>query len=145
MHTCVCACVWGHVCEHTDLALRLGGRQVGGRGWIPLSLNMGRKVDFVFSPIKVKFGLETIARQFPGLSLGNSRPAGASLPFQQRLPSCGELGWGRGGGAVEAAHCPGCQGIRVISSTLVRGSAAIFTIFLTHELGRGFQESCSII
>lgn len=41
----------------------------------------GRKVDFVVSPIKVKFGLEAIARQLPGPCLGNSRPAGASLPF----------------------------------------------------------------
>lgn len=97
---------------------------------------MGRKVDFVFSPIKVKFGLETIAGQFPGPSLGNSRPTGASLPFQHRLHV---ENWGGGGVgvAIEAAHWPGCQSIRVISSTLVKGPAAIFTIFLTHELRGG--------
>lgn len=139
-HTYVCACVCEHMCEHTDLALRLADHCVGGQGWIPLSLNMGRKVDFVFSPIKVKFWLETIALvqawEIQGLLVP---PSLSSTDFMWRT------GMGEGVGvAVEAAHWPGCQSIRVISTTLVKGSAAIYTIFLTHELGRGFRESCPV-
>lgn len=108
-----CACVWGHVCEHTDLTLRLAGHRVGGGAGFLFPSTLGRKVDFAFSPIKVKLGLETIAGQFPGPSLGNSRPTGASLPFQHRLTSCGELGWGRGWsccGSSTLARVPRQQG-----------------------------------
>lgn len=120
MHTYACACVWGHVCEHTDLTLRLAGHRVGGGAGFLFPSTLGRKVDFAFSPIKVKLGLETIAGQFPGPSLGNSRPTGASLPFQHRLRV---ENWSGGGGgvAVEAAHWPGCQSSRVIRALLSKG------------------------
>lgn len=42
--------------------------------------------------------------------------------------------------AALATQWPGCQSIRVISTTLVKGPGAIFKIFPTCRLRRGFQE-----